>query len=211
MRSALEIVSLEPDQFAAGEMLARAFMEDPLTRYCLPEESHRRRALPSMVALLRRGYLFGEAYATRGEVHGVAVWIPPDSGEAQEKRLPQADFGEMAAAFGEEAMGRFVAVLDTLEGYHLRDPHWYLLGLGVEPARQRQGIGSRLVRFITERADREGLPCYLETLRPENVLFYRTLGFEVQVEGEFPGGPHFWTMKRGPLRGFESSDFATCR
>ncbi len=54
---------------------------------------------------------------------------------------------------------------------------------------------------VLERADRDRLPCYLETTKEINVSFYKKHGFEVVVEDDLPrGGPRFWTMKREPIR-----------
>ena len=53
---------------------------------------------------------------------------------------------------------------------------------------------------VLERADRDRLPCYLETAKEINVSFYKKHGFEVVVEDDLPGGgPRFWTMKRDPV------------
>jgi ribosomal protein S18 acetylase RimI-like enzyme len=46
-----------------------------------------------------------------------------------------------------------------------QEPHWYLQTLAVRPDRQRQGVGSFLISPTLERADRDGLPVYLETRR----------------------------------------------
>jgi predicted N-acetyltransferase YhbS len=57
---------------------------------------------------------------------------------------------------------------------------------------QRRGLGSRLVRPILERADRDGVACHLETADPANVPYYRRFGFEV-VEPSLeviPDGPN---------------------
>ena len=77
------------------------------------------------------------------------------------------------------------------------EDHWYLMILGVDTAKQGQGVGSSLVAPMLARADADGLPCYLETMKERNVVFYEKHGFQVVVEDDLPkGGPHFWTMKR---------------
>ena len=75
-------------------------------------------------------------------------------------------------------------------------PHWYLLGLGVSPLYQGLGVGGSLIQPILERADKEGLPCYLETDTDGAVRFYQRHGFEIIRTGEQP--VKFWTMKREP-------------
>jgi ribosomal protein S18 acetylase RimI-like enzyme len=74
--------------------------------------------------------------------------------------------------------------------------HWYLWVLGVQPDRQGQGFGGQLMAPILSQADRDGLPCYLETESERNVAFYRKHGFEVAHEGDIPGyGLRLWMMK----------------
>jgi GNAT superfamily N-acetyltransferase len=62
-----------------------------------------------------------------------------------------------------------------------------LFVIGVEPARQGQGVGTALLRPMLARADREGMPVYLETHSSRNVGFYRKSGFIVAGEGRIPG------------------------
>ena len=59
---------------------------------------------------------------------------------------------------------------------------WYLLLLVVDPLVQRAGLGTRLQAPVLEVADREGVDCYLETQKPENLAYYRRFGYEVGEE-----------------------------
>ncbi len=49
--------------------------------------------------------------------------------------------------------------------------------MAADPAKQRLGAGSALVRWGVELADREGLPAYLEA-SPKGYPVYRKQGFE---------------------------------
>jgi ribosomal protein S18 acetylase RimI-like enzyme len=78
-------------------------------------------------------------------------------------------------------------------------PHWYLAGIGVDPAEQRQGVGSALLRPGVEGAERAGLPAVLLTNNEANISFYARHGFEVEREDETPqGGPRAWAMVKRP-------------
>jgi GNAT superfamily N-acetyltransferase len=68
--------------------------------------------------------------------------------------------------------------------------------IGVDPPRQGQGIGSALMRPQLEKADGARLPCYLETDRPEDVVFYEKHGFAVVEKLTVDDSPPFWTMAR---------------
>ncbi len=92
-------------------------------------------------------------------------------------------------------------MVDYAEALHHRDmtdPHWYVMVLGVAPAFQGQGYGRALLQPMLDRAELEGVPCYLETTQPKNVSFYRRLGFDVLVEDVEPeSGLRVWTFRKG--------------
>ena len=204
MSTPIEIVRLSEADFpAAAGVGARAFLDDPLFIYVLPDVGARREKLPIFMEWATRyGHLFGEAYTTAGRVDGAAFWIPPDGGAVTPECLEATGFGRVVEAFGVEAMARRGAVLAHLDDLHHRmmpAPHWHLIGIGVDPPRQGQGIGGQLMQPVFARADAGQLPCYLETQKERNVPFYRRHGFDVVGETDPPrGGPHFWLMARPP-------------
>ena len=65
------IVRLNESQVTtAAAMLARAFHNDPLMRYTIPDPKERARLLPAMYAtMIRFGMLAGEVYATADALH----------------------------------------------------------------------------------------------------------------------------------------------
>jgi ribosomal protein S18 acetylase RimI-like enzyme len=87
-----------------------------------------------------------------------------------------------------------------LEQAHPSEPHWYLVTLSVRPEFHRRGLGSQLVAPILERADREQVPCYLETSDPADVGYYERIGFRVAnpALAAIPDGPAHVTMRREP-------------
>lgn len=187
----------------AGQVLARAFFDDPLMEYIMPDDGKRADKLEwFMRAGARYGNLYGEVHTTPESVDGAACWLPP--GEAEMSPFRMARAGLLVAPFkvGLGAFGRFMNVMNLMEKLHKRDmpmDHWYLMILGVDTVKQGQGVGGSIIQPILGRADGDGLPCYLETMKEINVAFYTKHGFEVIVEDDIPnGGPHYWTMKREP-------------
>jgi ribosomal protein S18 acetylase RimI-like enzyme len=86
-----------------------------------------------------------------------------------------------------------------VEHAHPSEPHWYLAILGVRPGQRGRGLGSALIRPGLERADADGLPCYLESSNPRNVSLYERHGFEVTAEHWLPDGPvliYMWRPAR---------------
>jgi GNAT superfamily N-acetyltransferase len=187
----------------AAVALSRAFHDDPMSIYMVADAATRADVLPlHMTVALRMGQLFGEVYVSGDPPVGAAVWFPPHLWELTAAQLAEAGAQELERALPAGAFARFMAIEQFGEQLHRRDaafPHWYLAVLGVEPAMQGRGLGGALMRPVLEKADRQGLPCYLETAVEENVPFYRSHGFDVVVDGEVPGTAlRFWTMLRGP-------------
>jgi len=204
MTTPTEPVPLAPNQMRdAGEVLARAFHDDPHWSWVLPCESRRAQALPwFMEAWAKYCCKCGQAYTTAGKVEGAAFWIPPGRYPQNLVRMMLSGLMLVPLRFGPAGFARLMSGIACYERLHKRDVpprHWYLSTLGVDPPRQGQGIGGALLRPVLARADAEGLFCYLETEKEQNVRFYRRHGFEVAVEHDLPkGGPHFWTMRRKP-------------
>jgi ribosomal protein S18 acetylase RimI-like enzyme len=207
-------------QHHASQLLARAFHEEPLMVYYLPQSAVRLQALPIfMLITLRYSLAFGEVWTTPGH-DGVACWLPPGKTEMGGWGLIRACLGTFPlhlllpvlpgsrpdglAAVSLQRRWQFLKKLDHIEKELDRihaevtpGPHWYLLILGVEPARQGQGLGSRLIAPKLEQVRSTGLPCYLETMTELDVAFYRKNGFQVAREADLaPGGPHMWAMIR---------------
>jgi len=200
------IVRLTDSQIpAAAAALARAFHDDPLMIYAIPDRAERVRLLPDVYArMIRFGVLAGEVYATAGALEGVALWLPPNAKWTREN-IETSGMHQMPALIGNDAYQRYREVVGREWQARERDMTgscWYLFLLGVEPSSQRRGLGGALMRPGLERADAEQVACYLETENERNVAFYLKQGFEMIVNGEEAGasGVRFWTFRRMPQR-----------
>ena len=70
--------------------------------------------------------------------------------------------------------------------------------LGVRPGSQREGLGTRLIQPVLDRADADGDPCFLETSDRANVPYYERFGFSV-IDDDLhlvPNGPSHVAMRR---------------
>ena len=204
----IEIRRLEPGgEAAAAAMLARAFAGDPIFLWIEPEPEARIAFLERfMAALTRRSLLFSEVWRTAPELAGVSLWKGPDLRGLTPVQLAATGLDRLGEWLSPPALARFEAVFDPVEAALEEDvpgPRWYLGVLGVAPERQGQGLGSRLMRPILERADGQGLPVTLETGQARNLPLYRRQGFEVlrELPPPEPGGPVVWTLLRPPIAG----------
>jgi ribosomal protein S18 acetylase RimI-like enzyme len=182
-------------------VLVDALADDPSWAAVLPDGGERRTALRALVGFA----LADAAEATRvavsdGAVVGAAVWQPPGRyppGRGRRLRglprlLPMAALGRRA---------RDIQRLGTaIDAVFPATPVRYLQALGVAPAAQGQGIGSRLLTDQLTRSDAAAETVYLETGKPGNVAWYEARGFALVAPGGplYPDGPPMWRMHRTP-------------
>ncbi|HEX3546952.1 MAG TPA: GNAT family N-acetyltransferase [Mycobacterium sp.] len=188
------------DVRALSATLGRAFYEDPIMKWMLPDDRTRAKGLPRMFATLtRRQYLAGGGVevATNGSDIGAAtVWGPPP-GEPKQSRLEEL---LLVPAFLWAFRGRARAaqeVAELMKKVHPEEPHWYLLAIGSDPTVRGAGFGQALMRSRLDRCDAEHAPAYLESTKQETVPYYMRFGFEVTGEIKLPdGGPSMFPMWR---------------
>jgi ribosomal protein S18 acetylase RimI-like enzyme len=194
----VEVVRLERRRLGeASDMLAHAFQDDPAWVWLLPNAERRARLLPW---LFQVGFEISSAdvWTTPGRVVGAARWLPPGRQPmrtgAMVKALAVTPFRLRSAMVPFLSYGRAVEAMrvEVAPG-----PHWYLAGLGVEPAEQGHGIGGALLSPGIDAASASGLPAVLLTNNETNLPFYERHGFRVVREGSTPkNGPRAWAMVR---------------
>jgi ribosomal protein S18 acetylase RimI-like enzyme len=90
------------------------------------------------------------------------------------------------------------SIFEQMERHHPQEPHWYLPLIGVDPACQGKGYGSALLRYVTDRFDREGAVAYLESSNPRNIPLYERHGFEQVARIQAGSSPTMVAMVRRP-------------
>lgn len=177
-----------------SESLARAFWDDPVTKWFYPDETVREKQLArSFEVRMRAVFLARGATYTVDGLRAGAMWAPPGAWNVTLWELLR--MGPLLFPFGRR-LGRVMTGLQRLDEVHPREPHWYLAVLGTDPHHQGQGLASALIEQVTVRADRDEIPAYLESSKQENVLFYERHGFKVIAEIGMPEGPPLWCMWR---------------
>lgn len=206
MRGTFTIEPLDRAQIdEAGDVLGEAFSENPVARaalsHCDPSERLSRVSRLNR-ALVGMGQRFGVVDVVRssGRVLGVSIHFPSGAWPVGARGI----FYEARAglAVGLRGAYRYLRYEMAVGPLHYAEPHAYLFVLGVLPEFQGRGVGSALLRAFCERADAEGLPCYLETDKESSVRLYRSHGFGIEREIDIAplDGLHTWLMLRGPAR-----------
>lgn len=188
-----EVVTLRPltlgDLDRATLVQARAFLNDPLWVYLIPDLRQRQIYLPRFSRVLFHfGILNGQAYGVGDPLAGVAIWSAPGQTTRLSAALragwPRLLFSPFLFQFvrAGEIFGRF----GEMQKQYAPDPHYYLNTISVLPEAQGQGIASKLIRPFLAQADREGVSAYTETMTPSNVGLYQHYGFQVMEAYRVP-------------------------
>jgi GNAT superfamily N-acetyltransferase len=180
-----------------GSALSRAFLNDPLFVWAIPDDDLRQRLTLEFFTLYAKAFLrHDETYATGGDVVAAALWAPPGAVPISDEDAEELG-GRIQELAGPDAP-RFLGLSKLFEEHHPHGSYWYLQFMGVAPGWQGQGIGSALMAPIVERCDREGVRAYLDATSERNKRLYERHGFEAQDPFAAPGGPPLWPMWRQP-------------
>jgi GNAT superfamily N-acetyltransferase len=155
------------DVRALSATLGRAFYDDPIMKWMLPDDARRARALPRMWATMTRHHYLaggGAEVATNGSDVGAAtLWDPP----GRWKQTPIEEL-RMAPAFLMAFRSRMAGaqkIADLMKEKHPEEPHWYLFAIGSDPTVRGGGFGQALMRSRLDRCDAEHAPAYLESTK----------------------------------------------
>jgi len=179
-------------------VLARAFEDDPVSAWVLPDQEKRLAGLESMYRSISvpESVEHEDAYVT-ADGSAAALWIPPGvakPGPVESLRL----VARVIRIWGRGSL-RPLRVVSYMESKLPAEPHAHLVFMGVDPDRQGEGIGSGLLRSTLAPLDLAGIPAYLEASTLRNRALYLRHGFANLEQIQLPGGgPPMWRMWREP-------------
>jgi GNAT superfamily N-acetyltransferase len=176
--------------------LARAFHDDPVTRWVYASERRRPHWSLRFFRWQVQRLVPQDVSWTTEDQAGAALWALPD--EWREDTRETFALLRLTLRGVLPRLPRVLSGLGQVEARHPAQRHLYLAVLGVDPTRQGGGVGSRLLQPGLELCDRERLPAYLETGKERNVSFYGRHGFTVVDELHLPKGPPVWFLWREP-------------
>ena len=173
--------------------IVAAFAADPVARWMYPEPGQYLRHFPEFVrAFAGRAFDHNSAHYLTG-FEGAALWLPPD---VQPDEAAIASHLERTVS--EAQRPALFSIFDQMAGFHPAEPHWYLPMIGVDPARQRRGCGTVLLRYALEQCDLEERAAYLESSNPENISLYERHGFTRLGRIQAGTSPTIYPMLRAP-------------
>jgi GNAT superfamily N-acetyltransferase len=193
MRTPTVKIASSSDEAAVLAVLVLAFGADPATRWTWPRPDEYLRHFPAFAKILG-----GEAFGHEGAYYaddyiGAALWLPPG---VQPDAEALTDLMRRTSAAPAEDVA---TLFEQMDGFHPREPHWYLPFIGVDPAHQGGGYGGALMKQALTACDRDRAPAYLESSNPKNVPLYERHGFTVLGTIQVGTSPPIIPMLRPPV------------
>lgn len=180
---------------SAISVITLAFSTDPIARWAFPDAAVYYKYFPRFTRAFAGGaFDSGSALVTEDNA-GAALWLPP--GVHPDDEAIGAIVEESVA---EPRLSSLMAFVQKQSALHPTEAHWYLPMMGVDPAHQRKGHGSRLLERALAVCDREGLPAYLEATTPSSRVLYERHGFVAINEIQAKDSPPMWGMMRQPRK-----------
>ncbi|NHJ22128.1 MAG: N-acetyltransferase [Candidatus Lokiarchaeota archaeon] len=184
----------------ASEVAAKAYFKaDDFSSFSTDLSKRLKYIKKTMYMTFSYSLRFGEVYATSQNFEGVVAWLPYNYTKVPIWQYIR--FGMIPVLLGVEKKVRkqllfFDKLAKEKHKQHANFPHLYLYNLAVDPDHQGKGWASILLNPKFAKADKQQLPCYLETHK-RNVPLYEHFGFEVIEHFSVPEFDNdMWLMMR---------------
>ena len=188
------IAATQADRAYIVDLLSRSFDANRSVNYVLKQDGRRtERMRVLMEYVFEMCFHYGEIWLTP-EKNAVVLTLMPGRKKKFFHTL-RLDWRLATRCIGLSRVMKVLKREGKIKKFHPKEMI-YLWFIGVEPAQQGKGTGSRLLQFICDKGQAMQLPVYLETSTPENLPFYTRAGFEVYQELDFGSALYLFRKER---------------
>jgi ribosomal protein S18 acetylase RimI-like enzyme len=185
----------------AAQVIAQAFIDDPLCAFILPIKRTRTRSLYTFFRVYGEVNIKNNCgFGVGDPLQAVAYWQFPDQANLSISVKTLWRFLPLLFTFYPIGYFRAKAILnrqDALHDKYAPEPHFYLDNIGVLASARGQGLSSRLIRPFLEMADSQKVMAYTDTVTRSNVALYEHFGFQCVEECPISGTDiTVWALRR---------------
>jgi ribosomal protein S18 acetylase RimI-like enzyme len=186
------------DAAGLSKLFASAFADDPLFDYMVRPGAGRAAALQLFFheILRARDIPQGEVWMSP-DGHACICWLKPDARRSPGgliQKLSWLPF--LVRVYSLARLARSMAVAESMEENHPREPHFYLAFVAVSPEYHGVGLGSRILKATLAQVDAAGMAAYVESSNPKNATYYERGGFVARKNIAPAGAPPLIAMWR---------------
>lgn len=183
------IRNIAPDLLdKAIDVYTRAFINDPLHLYAFFGLNQRitltrlvyELVVKEIVPVMERKLI---GAFTGNDLVGVAIYSIPESKQDWDESLNTA-VKKMQEKANDESIYIIGEYASMCADFRPDKPHYYITDIAVRPDVQGRGIGRTMMNYIIDESDKridvDGI--WLDTTNEKNMIWYKTMGFEVESE-----------------------------
>lgn len=162
---------------ALAAVLAASFANDPVVSHLLRNTKQSDGWMQYFQVGVDVAFEQGEVWTT-DELTGACLFFAPNQWRISAWKELQSAW-RIARATSLMTTWNIRTVFHLMEDALPKQPHYYLLAIGVSASHRNRGLGTALMRPLLDRCQKEQQPAYLENTDPKNHRFYERHGFEI--------------------------------
>ena len=170
-------------------VLKLGFASDALLRWVFPDASSFLKCFDIWMEEFSKIAFENNIVYSEKNFYGSSLWHPPGVEFDNSALEPTFEY------IPSDRIEVVVKFFEEFEKYHPEDA-WYLPFIAVDPAQQRKGIGSFLLKEALQMIDVRGDRAYLEASNEQNKALYERHGFVAIGRVQFEDSPPAFPMIR---------------
>ncbi len=170
-------------------VLKLGFASDALLRWVFPDASSFLKCFDIWMEEFSKIAFENNTVYSEKNFYGSSLWHPPGVEFDNSALEPTFEY------IPSDRIEVVVKFFEEFEKYHPEDA-WYLPFIAVDPAQQRKGIGSFLLKEALQMIDVRGDRAYLEASNEQNKALYERHGFVAIGRVQFEDSPPAFPMIR---------------
>lgn len=172
-----------------AQVASRAFIDDETSKFLLSlkltQESLYEYYLVVYKAIYKKMCIFSDSE----DINGFIIVSPIENSEISLWDFIKAGGLKVIASLGLDLVTRSLAYENNcirIRRQFIAQDDWYIFQFGVDPQKQGQGMGSKIIKPFLNWLDSRNISCYLETQKDVNVEIYCHLGFNLKSVDTLP-------------------------
>ena len=181
------------DKRKVVDVLSKSFGDNKSVNYIIKQDRKRDQRIRKLMEYsFDICHLFGNTFLSENK-EGCALIVMPDKKRTTAKSI-LLDLKLALSVIGLSNIKKVMNRESIINKLHPKTPFYYLWFIGVEPADQGNGIGTKLMNDVINEAKINHRPIYLETSTLKNIPWYEKFGFIVYHKLDF--GYELFCMKK---------------
>lgn len=183
------------DKTTVVTILSKSFIDNQSVNFVINQDKDRLERINALMDYsFEMCYEFGEVWLTEDK-KGCALILFPQNKRTTVKAI-WLNIKLIIQAIGIANISKTLKREAQIHKVQPVEKMAYLWFIGVDPAFQQKGIGSKLLNQIISRFSELNLPLYLETSTQNNIPWYQTFGFTIY--NQITLGYSLFFLKRRP-------------